>query len=99
MLRLLLDSGFAVEELIEVEVPEGSTTRYPWVPLDWARQWPCEEVWKARRVSSRVRRFRRLHAGTRSWWRSAGGPRSRQAFTLSSMRVMLAFSSSADEAL
>ncbi|HXQ62241.1 MAG TPA: class I SAM-dependent methyltransferase [Acidimicrobiales bacterium] len=50
MFRLLRGSGFAVEELIEVEVPPGSTTRYPWVPLEWARKWPCEEVWKARRV-------------------------------------------------
>ena len=50
MVRLLRDSGFSVEELIEVEVPEGSTTRYPFVSLDWARRWPCEEVWKARRV-------------------------------------------------
>jgi SAM-dependent methyltransferase len=49
MLRLLRVNGFTVEELIVVEVPEGSTTRYPFVALEWARQWPCEEVWKARR--------------------------------------------------
>jgi SAM-dependent methyltransferase len=52
MLRLLRHNGFAVEELIEIEVPEGSTTRYPWVSLEWSRQWPCEEVWKARRVAA-----------------------------------------------
>ncbi len=51
MFRLLRANGFTVEELIEVEVPEGSTTRYPWVPLDWARRWPCEEIWKARRTA------------------------------------------------
>jgi len=51
MHRLLTSSGFTVEELIEIEVPAGSTTRHPWVPLDWARQWPCEEVWKARRTT------------------------------------------------
>ena len=22
---------------------------YPFVTLDWARQWPCEEVWKVRK--------------------------------------------------
>jgi SAM-dependent methyltransferase len=49
MFRLLVSSGFSVEDLIEVEVPAGATTRHPWVPLGWARQWPCEEVWKARR--------------------------------------------------
>ena len=27
--------------------PEDSTTRYPCVTLEWARQWPCEEVWRA----------------------------------------------------
>jgi SAM-dependent methyltransferase len=51
MLRLLRGNKLVVEDLIEVEVPTGSTTRHPWVPLAWARQWPCEEVWKARRVS------------------------------------------------
>jgi SAM-dependent methyltransferase len=50
MHRLLTASGFAVEELIEVEVPEGATTRYPFVSLEWSRRWPCEEVWKAVRV-------------------------------------------------
>jgi hypothetical protein len=52
MHRLLRHSGFEVEELIEVEIPEGSTTRHPWVPYQWARQWPCEDVWKARRLPS-----------------------------------------------
>ena len=48
MITLLRDSGFEIEELIEVQVPEGSTTRYPYVALEWARRWPCEEVWRAR---------------------------------------------------
>jgi SAM-dependent methyltransferase len=48
-LRLLRQSGFEVEDLIEVRPPEGATTRYRYVTLDWARQWPAEEVWKARR--------------------------------------------------
>ncbi|HEY7947908.1 MAG TPA: class I SAM-dependent methyltransferase [Acidimicrobiales bacterium] len=50
MIRLLIECGLIVEELIEVEVPAGSTTRYPWVPFDWAQKWPCEEVWKARKL-------------------------------------------------
>jgi SAM-dependent methyltransferase len=49
MLAVLREAGFEVEELVEVEVPEGSETRYPFVTLDWARRWPCEEVWKARK--------------------------------------------------
>jgi SAM-dependent methyltransferase len=48
-LRLLRRSGFEVEDLIEVQAPEEGTTRYPYVTLQWARQWPSEEIWKARR--------------------------------------------------
>ncbi len=48
-IRLLRRSGFEVEDLIELRPPEGATTRYPHVTLEWARQWPVEEVWKARR--------------------------------------------------
>ena len=49
-IRLLRSSGFQVEDLIEVRPPEGSTTRHPFVTLEWSRQWPCEEIWKARKV-------------------------------------------------
>ncbi len=48
-LRLLRGSGFEVEDLVEVRPPADATTRYPFVTLEWARQWPCEEVWKARK--------------------------------------------------
>ena len=48
-IRLLRRSGFEIEDLIELYPPEGSTTRYPFVDLEWARSWPCEEVWKARK--------------------------------------------------
>lgn len=49
MLRCLRANGFELEDLIEVWPPEGATTRYPFVTLDWARRWPCEEIWIARR--------------------------------------------------
>ena len=49
-IRLLRGSGFEIEDLVEVRPPAAATTRYPFVTLEWARQWPCEEVWKARRV-------------------------------------------------
>ena len=48
-IRLLRRSRFEVEDLIEVQAPEAGTTRYPYVTLQWARQWPSEEIWKARR--------------------------------------------------
>jgi SAM-dependent methyltransferase len=49
MINLLRESGFEVEGLTEIKVPEGATTRYPHVRAEWARRWPCEEAWKARR--------------------------------------------------
>ncbi len=48
-IRLLRRSGFEIEDLIEIRPPAQATTRYPFVTLEWARQWPCEEVWKARK--------------------------------------------------
>jgi SAM-dependent methyltransferase len=47
--RLLRANGFEIEDLIEVRPPEGATTRYPFVTYDWARRWPSEEIWKARK--------------------------------------------------
>jgi SAM-dependent methyltransferase len=51
MIRLLRNCGLAVEDLLELRPAPGATTSYPFVTLEWARQWPCEEVWKARKIS------------------------------------------------
>jgi SAM-dependent methyltransferase len=48
-IRLLRKSGFAVEDLLELRPGEGATTAFPYATLDWARQWPTEEVWRARK--------------------------------------------------
>lgn len=48
-IRLLRGAGFDIEELGEVRPDATATTRYPFVTLEWARQWPCEEVWKVRK--------------------------------------------------
>ena len=48
-IRLLRGAGFEVMDLIEVRPPEGSTTTYTFVDLEWARKWPSEQVWKARK--------------------------------------------------
>jgi len=45
-IRLLRRSEFEIEELVEMRPEPTATTRYPFVTLEWARQWPCEEVWK-----------------------------------------------------
>jgi SAM-dependent methyltransferase len=50
LIALLRSSGFEIEELIEVQPPAGSTTRYA-RDLEWSRKWPTEEVWKVRRRS------------------------------------------------
>lgn len=49
MIRLLRTSGFEILDLIEVRPRDIDTTTYPWVSHAWARQWPCEEVWKVRK--------------------------------------------------
>lgn len=49
-IRLLRANGFEVEDLIEVRPGPGATTTFDdIVTLEWARRWPCEEVWKARK--------------------------------------------------
>ncbi len=51
MIALPRESGLAVQELLEIRPPDGSSTRYPYVTLDWSQRWPCEEVWKAVKVT------------------------------------------------
>jgi SAM-dependent methyltransferase len=50
-IRLFRDNDFEILELRELQVPEGATTRYEWMPYEWARRWPCEDVWKVRKRS------------------------------------------------
>ncbi len=50
MLRLLRDTGFEVEALHELRAPEGDDDEVRFfVRRGWARHWPSEEVWVARR--------------------------------------------------
>jgi hypothetical protein len=50
MVRLLRETGFEIEGLVEIQVPQGvEETRFPWVTSEWAQKWPAEEVWKARK--------------------------------------------------
>lgn len=51
MIRLLRSCDL-VEDLIELRPGAGAVTRYPFVTLEWARHWPCEEAWKARKSLS-----------------------------------------------
>ena len=49
-IRLLRANGFEIEDLIELRPPEGADSVYEFVTADWARRWPSEEVWKARKT-------------------------------------------------
>lgn len=46
---LLRDHGFEVEALHELQAPaHGAThTYYDYVTAEWARKWPCEDLWVA----------------------------------------------------
>jgi hypothetical protein len=49
-IRLLRRNGFEIEDLIEIQAREGATTTFEdQVTPEWARRWPSEEVWKARK--------------------------------------------------
>lgn len=48
-IRLFRADGFEVEDLIELRPPAGDATTYDLAPLEWARRWPAENIWKARK--------------------------------------------------
>ena len=50
-IRLLRAHGFDVEALHELQAPEDAEAHryYDYVGPDWARQWPSEEIWVARK--------------------------------------------------
>jgi SAM-dependent methyltransferase len=48
-IRLLRRNGLTVEDLIEIQAPEGASTRFDFLTVEWARRWPSEEIWKARK--------------------------------------------------
>jgi SAM-dependent methyltransferase len=49
-IRLLRANGFEILDLIEIQAPADARTHgyYEYVTADWARQWPAEEIWRAR---------------------------------------------------
>jgi len=53
MFRALNSTGFVVENLIELYAPEHAETHeyYDFVTAEWARKWPVEEIWAARKPS------------------------------------------------
>ena len=50
-IRLFRSNGLAVEDLIELRPPPDAVSSYRTpVARDWARRWPMEHIWKARRL-------------------------------------------------
>ena len=49
--RVLRANGFEIEDLIEIQAPRGAQTHsyYDFVTAEWARRWPSEEIWVARK--------------------------------------------------
>jgi SAM-dependent methyltransferase len=50
MIDLLAANGLQVQRLLELQAPAVSTSRHAYITQEWARQWPCEEIWVARKV-------------------------------------------------
>jgi SAM-dependent methyltransferase len=49
-IRLLRTNGFEVEDLIELRPAEDAVSDHnDLATLEWARQWPSEEIWRARK--------------------------------------------------
>lgn len=51
MLHELQRSGFELVDFVEVFAPENAEDhpRYNYVPSEWAKQWPSEEIWRVRK--------------------------------------------------
>jgi SAM-dependent methyltransferase len=52
LIGLLRLNGFAIEALIELRAPEDAVQHeyYDHVTVGWAKRWPDEEIWKARKA-------------------------------------------------
>jgi SAM-dependent methyltransferase len=49
-IRLFREHDLEVEDLVELRPPTNARTTYPWyAPLEWARRFPGENIWKVRK--------------------------------------------------
>jgi SAM-dependent methyltransferase len=49
-IELLNAYGFVVDRLVELRPPQGTKPRFDFVSIEWARRWPSEEIWVARKA-------------------------------------------------
>lgn len=47
--RTFRANGLTIEDMIELRPPVGATTSFGGRPLEWARSWPAELLWKVRK--------------------------------------------------
>jgi len=52
MLHVLQRSGFELVDFVEIFAPETAKDhpRYDYVPSEWAKRWPSEEIWRMRKT-------------------------------------------------
>jgi SAM-dependent methyltransferase len=52
LIDVLRPNGFSIERLVELQAPPDAETHayYDDVPVEWARKWPAEEIWAARKT-------------------------------------------------
>jgi SAM-dependent methyltransferase len=53
LIDILGSAGFAVERLVDLYAPDDATTHeyYKYVSAAWAKSWPAEEIWVARKYA------------------------------------------------
>jgi hypothetical protein len=51
MFQLLLKTGFDVVDFREIFAPDDAVNHpyYQWVPANWGKRWPSDEIWRARK--------------------------------------------------
>jgi SAM-dependent methyltransferase len=51
LIDILGGAGFVLERLVELYAPDDATTHeyYKYVSAEWAKKWPAEEIWVARK--------------------------------------------------
>ena len=48
-IRLFRAHGLVVDDLVELQAPEGATTTYDEFDARWSRRWPAEQIWVLRK--------------------------------------------------
>jgi hypothetical protein len=48
--RLFRETGFTVEDYVELQSPQTGAEVHDYVTADWAHRFPSEQVWKLRKA-------------------------------------------------